>query len=269
MKFKTLFLALVFIFSVAGTCFAQSITIKGSTTVFPIMEAVVQAYAKIKPHVKIHLTASGSGNGIKALLASDTDIAMSSRDVKNSEAQRAASIGMEPIMTAIALDAVVPITHPANPVGDISTGQLAGIYSCGITGWKDMNGNEAAIDVYSRDHTSGTFETWKKIVLVKKKLCQEVIHLSSNQDMVKAVSRDENAIGYVGLGYLSDKVKGLSVNGVKATPESVRGGQYPIARKLYLLTGSFPKPSVQKLIDFIMSPAGQSLVAKAGFVPIK
>ena len=268
MKLKTSILALVFVLCTVTTAFSQTITIKGSTTVFPIMEAVAKAYAQIKPNVKIRLTASGSGNGIKALLSSDTDIAMSSRNIKDSEAERAASIGMEPIMTAIALDAVVPIVHPDNPVNDLVLHNLARIYSCGAKNWKDMGGQDKSIDVYSRDHTSGTFETWKKIVLAKTKLCQDAIHLSSNQDMVKAVSRDKNAIGYVGLGYISDKIKPVSVNGITANAENVRGGKYPIARKLYLLTGSFPKPSVEKFIQFIMSPEGQKIVSKVGFLPI-
>lgn len=113
------------------------------------------------PGVALSISGGGSGNGIKALIDKQCNVAMSSRDIKEKEAAAAAKNGVKPVRTAIAVDAIVPVVHPANPVSEISAGQLRDIYAGKITNWKELGGEDAAIVAVSRDTSSGTFECWE------------------------------------------------------------------------------------------------------------
>ena len=107
---------------------ADEIVVNGSTTVLPIMQKVSEAYMAANPNVQIALSGGGSGNGIKALLDGLANIAMSSRDIKGSEKARAAKKGINPVRTAVAVDALVPVVNPKNPINELSLDQLKDIY---------------------------------------------------------------------------------------------------------------------------------------------
>ena len=103
---------------------ADEIVVNGSTTVLPIMQKVSEAYMAANPNVQIALSGGGSGNGIKALLDGLANIAMSSRDIKGSEKELAAKKGINPVRTAVAVDALVPVVNPKNPINELSLDQL-------------------------------------------------------------------------------------------------------------------------------------------------
>ena len=119
---------------------ADEISVNGSTTVLPIMQKVSEAYMAANPNVQIALSGGGSGNGIKALLDGLTDIAMSSRDIKGSERELAAKKGVNPVRTAIAVDALVPVVNPRNAISELSLEQLKDIYTGKIANWKEVGG---------------------------------------------------------------------------------------------------------------------------------
>jgi phosphate transport system substrate-binding protein len=119
------------------------------------------------PDVKISLSGGGSGNGIKALIDSTTDIAMASRKMEAKEIDLAKSKGVTPKEIIVAKDAVAAMVNPANPVDGLTVQQLSDIYSGKITNWGDVGGNKAPIAVVSRDSSSGTFETWQELVVGK------------------------------------------------------------------------------------------------------
>ena len=139
---------------------AEGIVISGSTTVLPIMQKVVEAYLKVHPGLEISLSASGSGDGIKAIIDGTANLAMSSREMKDSELAKAKEKGVILKPVAIATDAILPIVNPANPVKNISKAQLKAIYTGEITNWKDLGGEDKEIVVVSRDSSSGTYEAW-------------------------------------------------------------------------------------------------------------
>jgi phosphate transport system substrate-binding protein len=247
---------------------ADSIVIKGSTTVLPIAQAVLEAYMKANQGVQISLSGGGSGEGIKALIDQSTDIADSSREIKKEEIQLAESKGVKPVAHVIAYDAIMPVVNPKNNVQGLSIDQLSQIYQGKITNWKEVGGADLKIVVISRDSSSGTFDSWDNFVMKKARVAPTAQMLASNGAVVTAVSKNKYAIGYLGMGYVNKSVKGLKVNGVMATAQTALSRQYPMSRELYMYTNGEPKGEVAKFIAFIKSPKGQEIVKKEGFVPL-
>lgn len=248
---------------------AQDIVINGSTTVLPVMQKAGEAFMASHPGVALSISGGGSGNGIKALIDKQCNVAMSSRDIKEKEAAAAAKNGVKPVRTAIAVDAIVPVVHPANPVSEISAGQLRDIYAGKITNWKELGGEDAAIVAVSRDTSSGTFECWEELVMNKERVTPAALMQASNGAVVQAVSNNKNAVGYIGLGYLDKSSKALKVDNVNASAETALSKQWPIARELYIFTDGEPTGDVKKLVDYLLDPGkGQKDVREVGYVPL-
>jgi len=254
--------------AVAGMAFAETIVIKGSTTVLPIAQAALEAYMKANPGAKISLSGGGSGEGIKALIDKSTDIATSSREIKGSEISLAKSKGVNPTAAVVAIDAIVPIVNPKNRVRDLTIDQLSQIYQGKITNWKEVGGDDLQIVAVSRDSSSGTFESWNELVLNKAKVTPRAQMQASSGAIVQAVSKNRYALGYIGIGYLDKTVKALTVGGVPASATTAIAKTYPIARPLYMYTNGAPKGETAKFIAFVLGPEGQKIVTREGFVPV-
>jgi len=265
---KQLVLVSLFLAIGAGAALAESIVIKGSTTVLPIAQVTLEAYMKANPGAKISLSGGGSGEGIKALIDASTDIANSSREIKSAEVALAKSKGVEPKEIAVAIDAIVPIVNPKNRVKDLTIDQLSQIYQGKITNWKEVGGDDLQIVVISRDSSSGTFEAWAEMVLNKAKVTPKAQLQASNGAIVQAISKNKYAIGYIGFGYINKTVKPLTVNGVAASAKTALSKEFPVSRHLYMYTNGEPKGETAKFIKFVLSSAGQKLVEKEGFVPL-
>jgi phosphate transport system substrate-binding protein len=251
------------------TLAGKTLVIKGSTTVLPIAQSAVEAYMKMNPSVNISLSGGGSGDGIKALIDKTTDIANSSRDIKKEEIEMARSKGVNPVTHKVAIDAIVPVVHPRNPVKDLTIEQLSLIYQGKITNWKEVGGKDLTIIVVSRDTSSGTYESWEKKVLSGAKVTPKAQLQASNGAVVQAVSKNKYAIGYIGLGYLNKSLKGLKVNGVQASAKTALSGEYPVARPLFMFTDGAPTGEAANFINFLLGPQGQKIVKKEGFVPLR
>ena len=266
--FRKLFLLALCLSLGAGAGYAENIVIKGSTTVLPIAQVNLEAYMKANPGANVSLSGGGSGEGIKALLDGSADIANSSREITKTELELAKTKGVQPAETVVAIDAIVPIVNPKNKVKGLTVDQLSQIYQGKITNWKDVGGENLEIVVISRDSSSGTFEAWGELVLNKAKVSPRAQLQASSGAIVQAVSKNRYAIGYIGLGYLDKSVKVLSVNGVQASEKTALSKEYPVSRSLYMYTNGQPKGETAKFITFVLSPAGQKLVAQEGFVPL-
>ena len=247
----------------------QTIVIKGSTTVLPVTQAVAEAYMKLHPGVNISLSGGGSGEGIKALIDRSTDIANSSRDIKEEEVKLARSRGANPVAHRVAIDAIVPIVHPTNPVKNLTAEQLSLIYQGKTTNWREVGGKDLKIVVISRDSSSGTYETWGEKILHGAKVTPRAQLQASNGAIVQAVSKNRYAMGYIGIGYLNKRVKALTVNGIQASAETALSGAYPIARPLFIFTNGRPSGEVDGFIKFLLGDQGQKIVKREGFVPVK
>jgi phosphate transport system substrate-binding protein len=263
---KSVLLALALIMA-GGQAMAQDKkSIGGSTTVLPIAQKEAEVYMNKFPQTVISVSGSGSGDGLKALLDGSIDLANSSRGLKPKEVEEATKAGIELIPHVIAFDCIVPVVHLQNPLKAISLEQLKNIYNGSIKNWKELNGQDNPIVVISRDFSSGTFEIWQEKVLGKDRVRADAQMQSSNGGVVKTVANNKYAIGYVGLGYVSDKLKALAVNGVAASAAAAKDGSFPLARELYMFTRNAPNAAVAKFLEFVKGKQGQSIVEAEGFV---
>lgn len=251
------------------------LSLQGSTTVLPIAQAAAEEYMDLAdmgllPEIDITVRGGGSGVGITALLDGTIDIADASRPMKPEEIEKAKTRGIEPFATVIAKDGIAVIVHPSNPVTKLSMKQLKAIYTGRISKWGELGGkSNQPIVIVSRDTSSGTFETFKKLALKGAKVRNDALMLASNQEVATTVAKTPGAIGYVGLGYLSGKVKALEIDGVKPSQKTVVSGEYKLSRPLFMYTNGKPKGLAKKFIDFVLSLAGQRIVEDLGFVPLR
>ncbi|HOD62755.1 MAG TPA: phosphate ABC transporter substrate-binding protein [Smithellaceae bacterium] len=265
---KAALLSIAFLMAAGVSFAADSIVIKGSTTVLPVAQGTLEAFMKANPGVQMSLSGGGSGEGIKALIDKTTDIATSSREIKDKEIELAKSKGVTPVAHVVAYDAIIPVVHPKNKVKNLSIDQLGQIYQGKITNWKEVGGDDLKIVVISRDSSSGTFESWDHFVMKKAKVTPKAQMLASNGALVTAVSKNKYAIAYLGIGYVNKSVKPLQVNGITASLQTAMSKAYPFSRELYMYTDGEPHGSIAKYIAFVKSAEGQKIVAREGFVPL-
>jgi len=258
------------VLGLAATSFAGDLPVKGSTTVQPIMQKAVEAFMAKNKGVSISISASGSGDGAKALIDGSSPLAMMSREMKAKEIAQAKEKGVNPKQIVIAYDCITPVVNSANPVKNLSQAQLKGIFTGKITDWKDVGGAPGQIVVVSRDSSSGTFEYWGEHIMKSERVFAGALMQASNGAVAQTVSKNKSAIGYVGLAYAkAPGLKDLTVDNVEASIANTLNGTYPISRGLYLYTNGEPAGDVAKLVNFILSDAGQKIVASVEYIPLK
>lgn len=257
---------------VSVAAFAEDITINGSTTVLPFAQAAVEKFMTSNPGINISLSGGGSGNGIKALADKTVNIANSSRFIKLDEVKTAIANDVYPVPFAVALDCLLPMVHPSNPVNGLTTQQLKDIYSGKITNWKDVGGDNAPIAVVGRDTSSGTYGTWQEMIMdigEKARVTAKAQTAASSGAMLSTVANNKNAIGYDGIGYINNTVKPLTVNQIAGTAISAKDGSYPLSRYLYMFTNGWPNDDALNFINYILSEEGQAIVESTGFIRIR
>jgi len=259
---------------VAGCLVAQAeetLTLDGSTTVGPIAKAFAEFTMRQKPELNITVSESGSGNGAKALLNGTCDIANLSRGLKESERKAMEEKGVKPVQHVVAYDALPVIVHPSNKVKGLTVDQVRDIYTGKITNWKSVGGFDLAIVVVSRDTNSGTFESFKELVLgAVAKICASTEYTGSNGGVRQRVQMTKGAIGYAGLGFIDRTVKALEINGVAPCAETVIDKTYPIARELYMFTHGEPVEgsAAAQFIALSRSDKGREIIEEIGFIPV-
>lgn len=253
----------------------------GSTTVLPIAEKWQQAFGRAHPNIELNVSGGGSGTGIKALIDGTAEIANASRAMKDEEKRLAQEKGVEPVEHVVAYDGIAAVVNPANGVESLSVEQLSDIFSGEVTNWSEVGGTGGEIIVVSRDSASGTYESWKEMVIQMggaeedRDYTPAALKQGSNEGVRSSVANTPGAIGYIGLGYISESVKVLSVSpvgggdAVEPTSENVQSGAYPISRALYMYTNGEPTGVLAEYFEWGMGEEGQALVAEAGFVPVQ
>lgn len=256
----------------ASQAFGGQLVMDGSTTVLPFGQVAAEKFMEENPGVKISVSGSGTGNGLKALADGGAQIANASRFIKDSEIKLCMDKKVYPVPFAVALDCLVPIVHPSNPVKSLSRAQLRDIYSGKVTNWKDVGGNDHPVVVIGRDTSSGTYGTWQEMILDaggKTRVTARAQVAASSGAMLTAVRGNKNAIGYEGMGYVNKSVKAVAVDGVSASASAARNGKYPLSRYLFMFTAGWPEGEILAFINYTQSPAGQKIVADKGFVPLQ
>lgn len=263
-------LAVGMVAAVAAQGPAKALLVNGSTTVGPIADAFAEALMRKDPSLSITVKKTGSGDGAKALVDGLCDIATMSRFMKDKEYQAAVAKGFLPVAHAIAMDGVCVIVHPMNPVSGLTADQVRGIYAGRIANWKEVGGVDAPIVATTRDTSSGTYETFEGLIMKGEKMAAGVGTVGSNPEMHDSVATTPGAIGYVGLGFLDEKVKALPVNGIMPTKGTIATGVYPIARPLFLFTRGYPElgSAIHTFCTFYLTEEGQEIIEAKGFVPL-
>lgn len=259
----------------------KALQIKGSDTMVNLGQGWAEEFMKLNPEISIAVTGGGSGTGIAAMIQGTTDIAESSRNIEPKEIAMAKKRGISPKEIHVANDGITIVVHPTNPASKITIKQLSDIFTGKIKDWKELGGKPGKIVALSRERNSGThvFFLEHVVKLGQKKNPNEfapaVLMMPSSQAIVEEVTANPAAIGYIGLGYLTKKEKALAVSASPAGPfvvpsvKTVTSNQYPISRSLLFYTNGTPSGEAKALIDFVLSPAGQEIVLKMDFVPIK
>ena len=253
---------------------ASAQRIKGSDTVLPVAQQTAERFMNQHPDTRVTVTGGGTGVGISALLDNTTDIAMASRPIKFSEKMKIKSAGEDVAEIVVAYDALAVVAHPSNPVKQLTRQQLEDIFRGKITNWKQVGGDDRKIVVYSRETSSGTYEFFKESVLKNTNYMASSLSMPATGAIIQSVSQTKGAIGYVGLAYVSPRVKTLSVSYdgkhyAAPTVENATNKTYPIVRPLYYYYNVKKKAEIDPLVQYILSPDGQDIIKKSGYIPVK
>lgn len=240
-----------------------TVTLAGSTSVQPLAEELGTFYMEVNGDARIEVAGGGSGAGVKAAQSGTADIGMASRALKAEET------GIEAV--AIAIDGIAVVVNKDNAANDLTKDQIKDIFNGKIKNWKEVGGNDANIVVVNREEGSGTRDAFKELVLGEEEFVAEAIIQNSTGAVREAISQDINAIGYISLGGLNDTVHAVKVDGVEATEENIKQGNYPISRPFNFLLneGTESTEITQAFIDYVLSPEGQAVVADHGYVTVK
>jgi phosphate transport system substrate-binding protein len=264
------------------------ISVKGSDTMVNLAQKWAEIYMQTHPNVSIQVTGGGSGTGVASLLNGTTDLANSSRELKDSELETAKRKGVTPVVYNVALDGIAVILHPENKIDNLTVKQVSDIFSGKITNWKQLGGSDMPITLYGRENSSGTYEFFKDHVLGKDESGKQVDYSPATQVLQgtaalgEAVARDVKGIGYGGVGYFAQRkdVKILHIkkddNSQAISPaengivnyQAIWNGDYSISRYLYCFTNGEAQGELKNYMDFIVSPEGQKLVETMEYIPL-
>jgi phosphate transport system substrate-binding protein len=255
------------------------IQVKGSDTLVNAAQMVAEEFMKDYPHVFVAVTGGGSGVGIASLINKTCDVTTASREMKPKEIETANKRGVFPKEITVAYDGVAVIVNNDNPVDRLTINDLHKIFTGKATNWKEFGGRDAPIVTLSREVSSGTYAYFKEEVvqLMKKGSTEEfspgTLLLTSSQAIVEEVAGNQDAIGYLGMGYLSERTKAVAVakdsNYCPPSVENVLKKAYPLSRGLYFYTNGEPEGVTKLFIDFALSPKGQRQFVETGFVPAR
>ena len=253
-------------FATAPVMAEETLSISGSTTVLPIASACAEAFMDAHPDVDVQVSGGGSGAGIKAMGEKVVSLAMASRELKDEE--KTAYPELQTV--AVAKDGIAVIVNPENPVEALTLSEIKDIYTGTASGWQDVGGETAKIEIVGRDSASGTREFFFEKVLHKEDFTKFMLEKNSNGAVQQYVSQTPTAIGYVGMGF-EDGVKVVEIKGddgknSKPSVETVKSGAYPLSRELYFVTAGEPEGLAKEFLDFVLSADGQKIIEEQGFV---
>lgn len=252
---------------------------KGSDTLVNLALAWAEAYIELRPEMRLSVTGGGSGTGIAAMINGTVDIANASRAMKAEEIEAAKANGITPVEFVVARDAIAVVINPTNPVNELTLQQISDIYTFKITNWSQVGGEDRPIVLLSRESNSGTYVYFLENVIRmgdKKSdllFSPDTLLMPSSEGISVEVRQNPNAIGYDGLGYVTDDQKMVAVavsdDGPYVLPsvDSVNDDSYPISRPLFMYTAGEPTGEIKAYMDWIAGD-GQALVSKLGFVPL-
>lgn len=242
-----------------------TVVITGSTSVEKIIIDMIDEFQAINPDVKVNYTGTGSSAGIQDAIDGTNTLGASSRELKDEEV----AAGLTP--DVFAYDGIAAVIHPSNEVSDIKLEDLAKIYSGELTNWKQLGGKDSEIVVVSREGSSGTRDAFEELIGLEDAggLTEGATVIEGNGNVQTSVAGNENAIGYVSFSFINETVKGLTIDGIEATPEKVKAGDYKLSRPFLLtyIDANLSKEG-RAFLEFAKSEDGQTFVEAHGGIVI-
>jgi len=242
-------------------------------------ETDVDALLPEEPDRKItfEIQAHGSGTAFEDLAAGKCDIGMASRQIKPEEAQKCATAGLGDMFSpacenVLGLDGIAVLVNHSNPVDSLTKQQIADIFTGKISDWSQVpGGSPGAVHLYRRDDKSGTFDTFKSLVLGGAPIPQSAAQYEDSEKLSDTVANDPNGIGFTGLPFVrSAKALAVSESGsspLLPTPFTVSTEDYPISRRLYFyIPATTQNKWTRRFVEFALSAIGQSVVGSSGFI---
>lgn len=263
-----------------------SVAIDGSSTVFPVTEAVAEEFRSVAPDVRVTVGVSGTGGGFQKFCSGETDISDASRPIKQNEIDECAEAGIEYLPLRVGLDGLAVVTHPDTEFLEcITMDELSTLWSPesegSVKSWDQVRSSwpSAEITLFGPDTDSGTFDFFTEEVNGEGGASRaDYTNSTDDNVLVTGISGTEDASGYFGYAYYvenSDKLKVVAVDDgegcVIPSDETVSGGSYPLARPLYIYVSTASlaeKPQVREFVRFFLSDAAIALVADVGYTPI-
>ena len=238
-----------------------TVVVNGSTSMGDVINALTEGFNEINPDVQISYTGSGSSAGIEGVLAGGCDLGLSSRELSEDE------LGEGAVANVIAKDGVAVVVNPENPVTELTSEQIAKIFTGEITNWSELGGNDAEIAVFGRDSASGTRSAFEEILGIEDK-CAYLNEYSTTGDVIGNVASNPNAIGYASLSAVNETVTAVAVDGVAPSEATVADGSFPIQRPFVIVTveGTELSAEAKAFLDYAMSAEVAEIIAAAGAV---
>lgn len=246
----------------ASADLSGKITLAGSTSMEKLANAMAEAFMEKYPNVTVAPEFTGSGAGLESLAKGTVDIGDASRALSDDEKAGGA------VENIVAIDGIAVITDSENAVSDITSEQLAQIYTGEITNWSDLGGADEQIVVIGREAGSGTRDAFEELNDVKD-ACKYAQELDSTGAVLAKVAATPGAIGYVSLDVVDDTVKALQLNSVDATEDNILAGTYVLQRPFVMATmGEISEQNdlVKAFFDFIHSEEGQQVITSVGLI---
>lgn len=246
----------------ASADLSGKITLAGSTSMEKLANAMAEAFMEKYPNVTVAPEFTGSGAGLESLAKGTVDIGDASRALSDDEKAGGA------VENIVAIDGIAVITDSVNAVSDITSEQLAQIYTGEITNWSDLGGADEQIVVIGREAGSGTRDAFEELNDVKD-ACKYAQELDSTGAVLAKVAATPGAIGYVSLDVVDDTVKALQLNSVDATEDNILAGTYVLQRPFVMATmGEISEQNdlVKAFFDFIHSEEGQQVITSVGLI---
>ena len=242
------------------------LVITGASTLAPLIAEIGKRFESLYPAVRIDVQSGGSSRGVADARQGLADIGMVSRAMKEDERDLSAF--------PVARDGVCPILHQENPVQALTDEQVVAIYTGKITNWKAVGGTDAPITVVNKAEGRSTLEVFLHYFKLKNVDVKAQVVIGENEQGVKTVAGNRNAIGYVSIGTAEYDathgvpIKLLPIGGVAASTESVRKGTFPLSRPLHLVTRTAPSGLAKAFIEYAQSKAVDDLIKQQYFVPL-
>lgn len=248
-----------------GADLSGTITLSGSTSMEKLANALCESFMEKYPNVTATAEFTGSGAGIEAVIAGTVDIGNSSRNLKDEEKANGA------VENIVAIDGIAVVVDPANQVPGLTKDQLISIYKGEVTNWSEVGGADAPIVVIGREAGSGTRGAFEEILKIED-ACAYANELDSTGAVMAKVATTPGAIGYVSLDVVDDSVIALPLDGVEATAENIKAGNYFLSRPFVMATkGEISEQSelVQAWFDYVLGEEGQAVAAQVGLITVK